>query len=121
MIVGTAAALALCAVLAVAIGTVARRGAAAVAAVIALIAAPYVLSASIPVLPLGAGDWLMRVTPAAAFAVEQTVVQYPQVDDVYAPAYGYFPLPAWAGFAVLCAWTAVFLALALVTLNRRDA
>ena len=121
MIVGTAAALALCAVLAVAIGTVARRGAAAVAAVIALIAAPYVLTVSIPVLPLGAADWLMRVTPAAAFAVEQTVVQYPQVDDVYAPAYGYFPLAPWAGFAVLCAWTAVFLTLAAVALNRRDA
>jgi ABC-type transport system involved in multi-copper enzyme maturation permease subunit len=121
MIVGTAAALAVCAVLAVAIGTIARRGAAAVAAVIALIAAPYVLAVSIPVLPLGAADWLMRVTPAAAFAVEQTVVQYPQVDDVYAPAYGYFPLPAWAGFAVLCAWTAVFLALAALALNRRDA
>ena len=44
MIVGTAAALAVCAVLAVAIGTIARRGAAAVAAVIALIAAPYVLA-----------------------------------------------------------------------------
>ena len=121
MIVGTAAALAVCAVLAVAIGTIARRGAAAVAAVIALIATPYVLTVSIPVLPLGAADWLMRVSPAAAFAVEQTVVQYPQVDDVYAPAYGYFPLPAWAGFAVLCAWTAVFLALAALALNRRDA
>jgi ABC-type transport system involved in multi-copper enzyme maturation permease subunit len=121
MIVGTAAALALCAVLAVAIGTVARRGAAAVAAVIALIAAPYVLTVSIPVLPLGAADWLMRVTPAAAFAVEQTVVQYPQVDDVYAPAYGYYPLAPWAGFAVLCGWAAVFLTLAAVTLNRRDA
>ena len=121
MIVGTAAALALCAVLAVAIGTVARRGAAAVAAVIALIAAPYVLTVSIPVLPLSAADWLMRVTPAAAFAVEQTVVQYPQVDDVYAPAYGYFPLAPWAGFAVLCAWAAAFLTLAVVMLNRRDA
>ena len=121
MIVGTAAALAVCAVLAVAIGTIARRGAAAVAAVIALIAAPYVLAVSIPVLPLGAADWLMRVTPAAAFAVEQTVVQYPQVDDVYAPAYGYFPLPPWAGFAVLCAWTAVFLTLARLALNWRDA
>jgi len=121
MIVGTAAALAVCAVLAVAIGTVARRGAAAIAAVVALIAAPYVLTVSIPVLPLGAADWLMRVTPAAAFAVEQTTVQYPQVDDVYAPAYGYFPLAPWAGLAVLCAWTAVFLTLAAVTLNRRDA
>jgi ABC-type transport system involved in multi-copper enzyme maturation permease subunit len=121
MIVGTSAALAVCTVLAVAIGTVARRGTAAIAAVTALIVAPYVLTVSIPVLPLGAADWLMRVSPAAAFAVEQTVVQYPQVDDVYAPAYGYFPLPPWAGFAVLCAWTAVFLTLAALALNRRDA
>ena len=121
VIVGTAAALAVCAVLALGIGTLLRRGAAAVAAVVALIAAPYVLSVSIPVLPLNLADWLMRVTPAAAFAVEQTVVQYPQVDDVYAPAYGYFPLAPWAGFLVLCGWAAVFLALAYVALNRRDA
>jgi ABC-type transport system involved in multi-copper enzyme maturation permease subunit len=121
VIVGTAAALAVCAVLALGIGTLLRRGAAAVAAVVALIAAPYVLSVSIPVLPLDLADWLMRVTPAAAFAVEQTVVQYPQVDDVYAPAYGYFPLAPWAGFLVLCGWAAVFLALAYVALNRRDA
>ena len=121
VIVGTAAALAVCAVLALAIGTVARRGAAAIAAVVTLIAAPYVLAVTTPVLPLGVADWLMRVTPAAAFAVEQTVVQYPQVADVYAPAYGYFPLAPWTGFAVLCGWAAVFLALAAVTLNRRDA
>jgi hypothetical protein len=60
VIVGTAAVIALCAVLAVAIGTVLRRGAAAVAAVIALIVVPYVLTVPIPVLPLGAADWLMR-------------------------------------------------------------
>jgi ABC-type transport system involved in multi-copper enzyme maturation permease subunit len=121
VIVGTAAVIALCAVLAVAIGTVLRRGAAADAAVIALIVVPYVLTVPIPVLPLGVADWLMRVTPAAAFAVEQTVIQYPQVDDVYAPAYGYYPLAAWAGFAVLCAWVALALALGYVTLSRRDA
>ncbi len=121
VIVGTAAVIALCTVLALAIGTVLRRGAAAVAAVIALIAVPYVLTVPIPVLPLGAADWLMRFTPAAAFAVEQTVIQYPQVDDVYAPAYGYYPLAPWAGLAVLCAWVAVAVALAYVALNRRDA
>lgn len=121
VIVGTAAALAVCAVLAVALGTALRRGAATVAAVIALIVVPYVLTVAIPVLPLGAADWLMRITPAAAFAVEQTVIQYPQVDNVYAPAYGYFPLAPWAGFAVLCAWTALAMTLAYVMLNRRDA
>jgi ABC-type transport system involved in multi-copper enzyme maturation permease subunit len=121
MIVGTAAALAACAVLAVAIGTVARRGAAAVAAVVTLIVVPYVLTVTIPVVPLSVADWLMRVTPAAAFSVEQAVVQYPQVDDVYAPAYGYFPLAPWAGLAVLCAWAALALGVAYVVLNRRDA
>ncbi|MDQ2813103.1 MAG: DUF1349 domain-containing protein [Actinomycetota bacterium] len=121
VIVGTATVIALCAVLAVAIGTVLRRGAAAVAAVIALIVVPYVLTVPIPVLPLGVADWLMRLSPAAAFAVEQTVVQYPQVSDVYAPAYGYCPLAPWAGLAVLCGWAATALALAYVTLHRRDA
>jgi hypothetical protein len=121
LIVGTAAVLAVCAVLAVAIGTAVRRGAAAVAAVIAVIVVPYVLTVPVPVLPLDAADWLMRVTPAAAFAVEGTAVQYPQVDEVYAPAYGYFPLAPWAGFAVLCAWAALGLTIAYITLNRRDA
>jgi ABC-type transport system involved in multi-copper enzyme maturation permease subunit len=121
VIVGTAAVIALCAVLAVAIGTIARRGAAAVAAVIALIVVPYVLTVPIPVLPLGAADWLMRVTPAAAFAIDQTVIQYPQVDDVYAAAYGYYPLAPWAGLAVLAGWVALALALAYVMLSRRDA
>jgi ABC-type transport system involved in multi-copper enzyme maturation permease subunit len=118
---GTAAALAACAVLALAVGVIARRGAAAVTAVTALIVAPYVLAVPVPVLPLGAADWLMRVTPAAAFAVEQTVTRYPQVDDVYAPAYGYFPLAPWAGLAVLLAWTVLALAVAYAVLSQRDA
>ena len=121
VIAGTAAVIAVCAVLAVAIGILLRRGAAAVATVIALIVAPYVLTVPIPVLPLAAADWLMRLTPAAAFAVEQTVTQYPQVDEVYAPAYGYFPLAPWAGFAVLCAWALAALAIGYVAFNRRDA
>jgi ABC-type transport system involved in multi-copper enzyme maturation permease subunit len=92
-----------------------------VAAVTVLVILPYVLSASIAVLPLDLADWLMRLTPAAAFAVQQTAIQYPQIDEIYSPDYGYWPLPAWGGFAVLCAWTAAALALAYVMLNRRDA
>jgi ABC-type transport system involved in multi-copper enzyme maturation permease subunit len=121
VIAGTAAVLAVCAVLAVAIGTLIRRGVYAVAAVVALIVIPYVLAVTIPVVPLDLADWLLRVTPAAAFAVQQTVIQYPQVDEVYAPAYGYFPLAPWAGLGVLCAWAALALALAYVALERRDA
>ena len=37
------------------------------------------------------------------------------------PGTGYFPLSPWAGFAVLCAWAAAALALALFLLRRRDA
>jgi hypothetical protein len=121
VIVGTAAVLALCAVLAVAIGSIARRGIAAVAAVTALVVLPYLLAVTTPVVPLDVADWLMRLTPAAAFAVQQTAIQYPQVDEVYAPGYGYWPLPAWGGFAVLLAWAAGALVLATILLNRRDA
>ena len=59
--------------------------------------------------------------PAAGFAIQQTLAQYPQVTSSYTPANGFFPLAPWAGFAVLCAWTAAVLALAAFLLHRRDA
>ena len=40
------------------------------------------------------------------------MLQYTQVDNVYAPPTGYYPLAPWAGLAVLCAWTALALGLA---------
>jgi len=118
VVVGTAALLAVAAVLALGIGAVVRRGAPAIAAVVVLIVLPYLLAVS--VLPVGAARWLLRVTPAAAFAVQQTVLQYPQVSSTYTPAEGYFPLAPWAGFAVLCGWAAVALTAAAVLLRRRD-
>jgi ABC-type transport system involved in multi-copper enzyme maturation permease subunit len=121
VIVGTAAVLAVAAVIALAIGTVVRRGAVAVAAVIVVIILPYLLTVTTPLLPAGPTDWLARVTPAAAFAVQQTLIQYPQVSNVYVPSAGYWPLAPWAGFAVLCAWAAAALGLAAFLLNRRDA
>jgi ABC-type transport system involved in multi-copper enzyme maturation permease subunit len=121
VIVGTAAVLAVAAVLALAIGTVLRRGAGAVAAVIVVIVLPYLLTVTVPILPAAAADWLARVTPAAAFAVQGTLTQYPQVSNVYTPSAGYYPLAPWAGFAVLCAWAAVALSLAAYMLQRRDA
>jgi uncharacterized membrane protein len=39
----------------------------------------------------------------------------------YAPSGGYYPLPPWAGLAVLCGYAALALALAVVRLRRRDA
>ncbi|HEY9244786.1 MAG TPA: ABC transporter permease subunit, partial [Streptosporangiaceae bacterium] len=121
VIAGTAALLALAAVLGLAIGTMLRRSAVAVATGIVVVVLPYLLAVVIPVLPAAATGWLLRLTPAAAFAIQQTVPQYPQVDNVYSPVFGYYPLPPWAGFAVLCAWAALALAVATLLLNKRDA
>jgi len=121
VIVGTAAVLAVTAVIALAIGTILRRGVAAVAVVVIVIVLPYMLTVAAPVLPPGAAGWLLRITPAAAFAVQQTLIQYPQVSNSYTAAYGYYPLPPWAGLAVLCAWAAFALGLGVFLLRRRDA
>jgi ABC-type transport system involved in multi-copper enzyme maturation permease subunit len=120
VIVGTAALLAVAAVLALGVGAMIRRSAGAVAAVIVLIVLPYLLGVA-SVLPTGAADWVLRTTPAAAFAIQQTEIPYPQVDATYTPGTGYFPLAPWAGFAVLCAYAAVALGFAFLLLQRRDA
>jgi ABC-type transport system involved in multi-copper enzyme maturation permease subunit len=119
VIAGAAALIAVGSVLALAIGAVLRRGALTVTVVIVGIVLPYLLA--ITALPAGVGDWLLRITPAAAIAVEQSVPAYPQVTSAYTPMYGYYPLAPWAGFAVLCAWTVAALALAAFLLHRRDA
>lgn len=120
VVAGTAALLAVAAVFALGVGAVLRRSASAVAAVIVLIVLPYLLAVA-SVVPVGAGEWLLRVTPAAAFAIQQSLPEYAQVDGDYIPQTGYFPLAPWAGFAVLVAWTALALALAAARLHRRDA
>ena len=119
VIVGTAAMVAVMAVLALAIGGVTRRSAAAVSAAIIAIVLPFLLS--VTVLPAGVAAWVLRLTPAAGFAIEQSIPNYPQVNSVFAPAQGSYPLPPWAGFAVLCCWAAAALAAAYVLLRRRDA
>jgi ABC-type transport system involved in multi-copper enzyme maturation permease subunit len=121
MVVGTAALVAVVAVLALAVGTMLRRSAAAVTLVIVAIVLPYLLGV-VSVLPAAAADWVLRITPAAAFAVQQAVPQYSQVTAQYSPRAGggYFPLAPWAGFAVLCGWAALAVALAVVLLRRRD-
>ena len=121
VIVGTAAVLAVSAVIALAIGAVLRRGAGAVAVIVAVIVLPYMFTVAAPILPAGAAGWLLRITPAAAFAVQQTLIQYPQVSNTYTAAYGYYPLPPWAGLAVLFAWAALALGLGVFLLRRRDA
>jgi len=121
VLAGTALLLAAAAVLALALGTLLRRSAFAVTAVIAVIVLPYFFAVPLAVLPGGAADWLLRLTPAAGFAIQQPYPAYPQVTGSYTPGNGYYPLAPWAGFAVLCAWTALALGLAVYLLNRRDA
>jgi hypothetical protein len=112
VIIGVAAALALCAILAYGLGVWLRRGWAAILTTLTLVAVPYTVTA-LPLLPDTVAQWLLRLTPAAGFAVKQTMVEYPQVTAHYAPSAGYFPLPGWAGLAVLCAYTALVLRMAL--------
>jgi ABC-type transport system involved in multi-copper enzyme maturation permease subunit len=120
IIVGTAALIAVAAVFTLAIATMVRRSATAILVVIVTIVIPFVLSAP-PGIPTGLADWLLRITPAAAFALQQPAPQYYQVQAIYIPSSGYFPLAPWAGFAVLCGWTVLALAGAAYLLSRRDA
>ena len=120
VVVGTAAMLAVAAVFAVALGAVLRRSAAAITIAVVTVVLPFLLAA-LNVFPSGAGDWLLRLTPAAGLAIEQSVPNYPQVTSVINPTIGYYPLSPFAGFAVLCAWAAAALALAGYLLRRRDA
>lgn len=119
VIAGTGALLAVAAVLALALGTLLRRGATAVAAAVVTIVLPYLLV--VAALPADAGRWVLRVTPAAAFALQQSAKQYDQVANLYLPAEGYFPLSPLAGLGVLAGYTAAALAGAAWLLRRRDA
>ena len=117
VIVGTAGLLALAAVTALALGVILRRSGGAITALVVGIVLPYLF---FPGLPAGAAEWLLRVTPAAALSVQQTLPTYHQVANSYIPVNGYYPLAPWAGFAVLCAYAALTLTVATVLLSRRD-
>ena len=120
VIVGTAAVLAVAAVFAVALGAVLRRSAAAVTVAVVTVVLPFLL-AGLNIVPSGVGAWLLRLTPTAGLAIQQSIPRYPQVTSVLSPVRGYYPLSPYAGFAVLCLWAVAALGLALVLLRRRDA
>jgi len=108
------------ALLALGLGLLLRRGLAAVGVAVAVVVVPY-LAAVMGGLPPAAADWLLRLTPAAAFAIQQIVPRYEHVVANYTPVAGYYPLPAWAGLAVLAAYTTLALGLAFARLHRTDA
>jgi ABC-type transport system involved in multi-copper enzyme maturation permease subunit len=120
LIIATGVLAAVSAVFAIAVGSMVRRSAVAVTIVIVTVVLPYFLSLA-AVVPSGAADWLLRITPAAGFAVQAPYPRYPQVSVLYSVVSGYYPLGPWTGLAVLCGWTAVALAGAAVLLRRRDA
>jgi hypothetical protein len=118
IVVGTAGLLAVAAILALCAGAVLRRSAGAIAAVVVLLIVPLILGV---ILPQGPADWLLRLTPAAAFGLQQGTPHYSQVTSVCQPINGCFPLAPWEGFAVLCVWAAAALGIAAFLLRRRDA
>jgi ABC-type transport system involved in multi-copper enzyme maturation permease subunit len=118
VIIGTGLFLGLAAALVVALATMLRRSAETVAASIALLMLPGILATS---LPAGADNWLMRVTPTAAFAIQGTLPRYLQVSNAYTIGNGYFPINPWPGLAVLAAYVAAALCAAAWLLRRRDA
>ncbi len=118
-IVGTAALMAVAAILALGFGALFKRSVAAVAATIVLVVLPYLLSNAV-ILPATAADWVLRITPAAGFAVQQTIPAYDQVAGLYNPGNGFYPLAPWTGFGVTCLWAVAVLGLAAYRLGRRD-
>jgi ABC-type transport system involved in multi-copper enzyme maturation permease subunit len=120
VILGTGALAALAGVLALALGAALRRGAGAVTAAIVLIVLPYTLAFA-AALPAGAAQWLLRITPAAGFAIQQTLPQYHQVSYLYTPSEGFYPLAPGVGLAVLGGYALVALLVAHRLLRTRDA
>ena len=117
--IGTGVLLAAMAVLALAVGTALRSGASAITLVMVATVLPYLLAVS-PGLPTSAARWLLRVTPAAGFAIRESLPRFAQVDSTYIPPDGYFPLAPWAGLVVLCGYCVASLAAAALLLRRRD-
>jgi ABC-type transport system involved in multi-copper enzyme maturation permease subunit len=114
---GTGLVFAVAAVLVMSLGTILRRSAGTVALGIVLFVLPFILGAH----PSSSStDWLMRVSPLAAFAVQETLPRYAQVASAYTMQNGYYPLGPWAGLAVLVGYAAVAFGVATLLIRRRD-
>jgi ABC-type transport system involved in multi-copper enzyme maturation permease subunit len=120
IVAGTAVVFAVVAVLIVALGALLRRTAVVVVLGIVVFVLGWLLTRG-GILPVSVADWILRLTPAAAYAVQQSIPAYSFVPGNYTPANGFYPLAPWAGFLVLCLWAAAALGLAIYVLNRRDA
>ncbi|GAA4262993.1 ABC transporter permease subunit [Dactylosporangium darangshiense] len=109
-ILGTAAFLALIALLSLAVGAMLRRTAGALLILLTLM---VVVPSITPGISSGADAFVRRATPIAGMSIQQTMAFPPgSTEAVTGP---------WTGFLVLCAYTAVALAGAFWLLRRRDA
>lgn len=104
-ILGTAGFLALLALFSLGVGAILRRTAGAIVLVIALVVIPGIAASF---LPLSVEAWVQRLTPLAGLAIQQTRERW----DAW--------IGPWAGFGVMCAYTAVALGVAFWLLRRRD-
>ncbi len=117
MVVGTGLVMALVAVGTGSLSIFLRGGSGAVVAGFGLLALPWAVVGALPA-PLA--EWLLRVGPAAAMAVQQAASRHPQVAGIYTAANGYYPLDPWVGLAVRAGYAALALAAAFVAASRRD-
>ena len=123
IIAGTGALLAITAIGVLAVGTILRTSVGAVTAGIVLFILPSLVGPGV-LGPGGTGGFttaLYRFSPAAAFSIFGVLPRTSLVSFPYTLANGYYPLSAWAGLAVLAAYSAVALMLAAYLLRRRDA
>ncbi len=111
-ILGSAAVLALLAVLSVAVGMIVRRSAAGIAVVTALFFLPAFLAQGLVTPALA--DWLVQYTPAGGLAIQRALPATDIVTDSFATV---GPL---AGFGVLCVYVVGALGIAGVLVLRRD-
>jgi hypothetical protein len=118
VMIGTAAAVAIMTVFALALVALFRRRAVAMTVSIGLTVIPFLLTFA-NLAPVS--QWLLQFTPAAGFAIQQSIPAYPQVADMYTPQAGYYPLAPWVGFAVLCSYAVLALGLAIFVPRRRNA
>ncbi|MER6578561.1 hypothetical protein [Nonomuraea sp. NPDC001023] len=81
--------------------------------VIVLVVVPYLLATA------GLAPWLLVITPAAGFAITQSIPTFAHVDVDPSLLGGYYPLPPWAGLTVTCGYAAVTLGVA-IAVSRGD-
>ncbi|NUT10094.1 MAG: hypothetical protein HOQ38_06425 [Nonomuraea sp.] len=98
VIVGFAALTAAAAVLAYGLAALLRRRVVATGLAVTLVVVPHLLAIA------GVAPWLLLFTPAAGFAITQSVPTFAHVESDTSLLGGYYPLPPWAGLAVTCAW-----------------